>query len=181
MTPLSVGTAYDMWPQYALRLREIIAAMSPEGLAIRPSPERPPIWATTAHIANVRVYWLCDVIGEPGADETPFGGRDGDGWEDHLDHPRDPAELVGALDSTWQIVGRVLDRWTIEMLADVIQRPYGDQVQLHTRGSIVQRLLTHEAYHCGELSQTLGIAGLPQIDLWAPQVPSTTVADAGPP
>ena len=39
-------------------------------------------------------------------------------------------------------------------------------VAAHTRGSILQRLLTHEAWHCGELSQTLGINRLPQIDLW---------------
>ncbi|MEO7119188.1 MAG: hypothetical protein ABIZ34_09485 [Candidatus Limnocylindrales bacterium] len=25
---------------------------------------------------------------------------------------------------------------------------------------------SHDAYHCGELSQALGIHGLPQIDLW---------------
>ena len=43
---------------------------------------------------------------------------------------------------------------------------YGDTRQVHDRASILQRLFSHEAYHCGELSQTLGIAGLPQIDLW---------------
>jgi len=39
-------------------------------------------------------------------------------------------------------------------------------VRLHTRQSILLRLLSHDAYHAGELSQTLGVAGLPQIDLW---------------
>jgi uncharacterized damage-inducible protein DinB len=37
---------------------------------------------------------------------------------------------------------------------------------MHTRGEILQRLFTHEAYHCGELSQTLRLHGLPQVDLW---------------
>jgi hypothetical protein len=168
MSPSPIRSAYDMWPQYQARLRTVIANMSPQDLSIRPSPDRLPIWATTAHVANVRVYWICDVIGEPGAEDTPFGGRDGDGWEDHLDHPRGTAELVEALDSTWRIVDRCLDAWTVEMLADVFERPSGASVQRHTRGSIMQRLLTHEAYHCGELSQTLGIEGLPQIDLWGP-------------
>ena len=54
------------------------------------------------------------------------------------------------------------------MLDDLVERRYGDTLQIHPRVSIVQRLLTHEAYHCGELSQTLGIHGLPQIDLWRP-------------
>jgi hypothetical protein len=54
------------------------------------------------------------------------------------------------------------------MLDDEVERVYDDVHQVHSRSSILQRLLTHEAYHCGELSQTLGIAGLPQIDLWRP-------------
>jgi hypothetical protein len=54
------------------------------------------------------------------------------------------------------------------MLPEEVERWFGDNHQLHSRASILQRLLTHDAYHCGELSQTLGIAGLPQIDLWRP-------------
>ena len=73
-----------------------------------------------------------------------------------------------ALDSTWSIVDGVLDRWTPEMLDEMVERSYGDERQVHSRASILQRMLTHEAYHCGELSQTLGIHGLPQIDLWRP-------------
>ena len=38
-----------------------------------------------------------------------------------------------------------------------------------SRASILQRVLTHDTYHCGELSQTLGIEGLPQIDRLAPE------------
>jgi hypothetical protein len=53
------------------------------------------------------------------------------------------------------------------MLTDEIRRDYDGTTQVHTRSSILQRLLTHEAYHCGQLSQTLGIHELPQIDLWA--------------
>jgi hypothetical protein len=143
--------------------------MSDEQLAIRPSPDRAPIWATVGHTAGVRVYWLCGVLGEPGAEATPFTDpTSGVGWEDDLDHPRSAAELVGALDTTWAIIDGCLDRWTPAMLEETVERLYGDQRQVHSRASVVQRLLTHEAYHCGELSQTLGIAGLPQIDLWRP-------------
>jgi hypothetical protein len=38
-----------------------------------------------------------------------------------------------------------------------------------SRQSILLRLLSHDAYHAGELSQTLGIVGLPQIDPWPPE------------
>ena len=71
-----------------------------------------------------------------------------------------------ALDSTWEVVDRVLDTWEPSILPEEVERWAGDNRQLHSRASILQRLLTHDAYHCGELSQTLGIADLPQIDLW---------------
>lgn len=163
---MSIRRFYDRWPQYNRRLTEVVGAMTDEQLAIRPAPKRDPIWATVGHTAAGRTYWLCGIVGEPGAETTPWPDSDGDGWEDHLDHPRSAPELVWALDSTWAIVDRCLDRWTPEMLDETIERRYGDQVQVHSRASILQRLLTHEAYHCGELSQTLGIEGLPQIDLW---------------
>jgi uncharacterized damage-inducible protein DinB len=166
---MSIRLFYDHWPQYNRRLREVIAAMSDEQLAIRPSPERWPIWATVGHTAGARTYWLCAVVGEPGAEMTPWPDPVGGvGWEDDLDHPRSASELVTSLDSTFAIIDRLLDHWTPEMLGEEVERFFGEQRQLHSRASILQRLLTHDAYHCGELSQTLGIHALPQIDLWRP-------------
>jgi uncharacterized damage-inducible protein DinB len=164
---MTIRLFYDRWPQYNRRLTEIVGAMSDEQLAIRPSPDLWPIWATVGHTAGVRVYWLCAVLGEPGAETTPFiDPLSGDSWEDDLDHPRNADELVTALDTTWAIIEGCLDRWTPAMLEETVERFYADQRQVHSRASIVQRLLTHDAYHCGELSQTLGIHELPQIDLW---------------
>jgi uncharacterized damage-inducible protein DinB len=166
---MSIRLFYDRWPQYNRRIAEVIGAMTDEQLAIRPSPERWPIWATVAHTAGARNYWLCGVLKEPGAESTPWpDALSWDGWEDHLDQPRSAPELVNALETTWAIVDGVLDRWTPEMLEEEVERFYGENRQLHSRASILQRLSTHDAYHCGELSQTLGIEGLPQIDLWRP-------------
>ena len=164
---MSIRPFYDRWPQYNRRLTEIVGAMTDEQLAIRPAPDLWPIWATVGHTAAARVYWLCGILGEPGAETTPFADpMSGEGWEDDLDHPRSAAELVGALDTTWAIIDGCLDRWTPEALQESVEREYAGRRTTHSRASIVQRILTHEAYHCGELSQTLGIANLPQIDLW---------------
>ena len=166
---MTIRLFYDRWPQYNRRLTEVVGAMTDEQLAIRPSPDLFPIWATVGHTAGTRVYWLCSIVGEPGADATPWPDPENTlGWEDDLDHPRSAAELVGALDTTWAIIDGILDRWTPEVLEQTIERRYGDTLQIHSRSSIVQRMFSHEAYHCGELSQTLGIHGLPQIDLWRP-------------
>ena len=168
MTTARIRIAFDMWPQYNRRLREVIGSMAPEQLAVRPAPDLWPIWATVGHTAGARVYWLCHVIGEAGADTTPFADAASEGWEDDLDRPRSADELVDAIDSTFAIVERCLDRWTPDQLADEIRREYAGSVQVHHRGSILQRLFSHDAYHCGELSQVLGMHGLPQIDLWRP-------------
>jgi len=74
MSQALIRTAYDMWPQYNRRLREVVAAMTDAQLAIRPAPDRWPMWATVGHTAGMRVYWLCDVIGEAGAETAPFTG-----------------------------------------------------------------------------------------------------------
>jgi len=165
---VSIRRFYDRWPQYNRRLTEVVEAMTDEQLAIRPAPERDPVWATVGHTAGARTYWLCTVVGEPGADTTPWPDPTSESWEDDPGRPRTAAELVWALDSTWAIVDGCLDRWTPEMLDETIERRHANTLQVHSRASILQRLLTHEAYHCGELSQTLGIRRLPQIDLWRP-------------
>ena len=165
----SIRLFYDRWPTYNRRLVEVVRDMTAEQLAVRPAPDRWPIWATVAHTAGTRVYWLCGVVGEPGAETTPFADpMSGVGWEDDEDTPRGAPELVSALETTWAIIDRCLDRWTPAMLEETVTRTYGDEQQVHSRGSVIQRLFSHEAYHCGELSQTLGIHRLPQIDLWRP-------------
>jgi hypothetical protein len=124
MSETTIRPAYSMWPQYNRRLRDVVAAMTEDQLAIR-----------------------C-----PG--------------DDDLDHPLNGAELAEALDSSFRIIENCLDRWTVDMLADELRRDMGREEWVHIRGSVIQRLFSHDVYHCGELSQTLGIAGLPQIDLW---------------
>jgi hypothetical protein len=165
----TVRPAYGMWPQYNRRLRDSVATLTDEQLAIRPAPDLLPIWASIGHTAAMRVYWLCQVVGEPGGETTPFWKDDATiDWADDLDHPHSAGELAAALDATFAIVEGCLDRWTVDMLTDEVERRYGDTVQVHTRASILQRLLTHEAWHAGELSLTLGMHGLPQPDLWRP-------------
>lgn len=166
--PGSVRPFYAGWDVYNDRIRRVIGAMTPEQLAIRPSADGWPIWAIVGHTAGARVYWLCGVLGEPGAETAPFPGyRTGFGWEDDLDHPRSADELAGALDTTWRIVDACLGRWTVDMLEERFEVPAPGGGRFHSRQSVLLRLLSHDAYHAGELSQTLGIHGLPQIDLWA--------------
>ena len=163
---MTIRRFYDRWPQYQRRLVETVAPLSDEQLALRPGPDRWPIWATLAHLAEMRLYWLCNVLDEPGAERTPWPDLPDDGWEDDLDRPRTVAEIVEGLTTTFAIVDHVLDTWTVEMLDEQVDRQRGAVLQRHTRGSILQRMLTHDAYHIGEVSQTLGANGIDAADIW---------------
>ncbi len=163
---MTIRAFYDRWPQYNRRLIEAIASLTDEQLAIRPSPEHWPIWAIVGHLAGTRVYWLCAVAGEPGYESTPWPGLPEEGWEDDLAHPRSAAELVGALETTFAIIDRLLDAWTPEMLTEEFERFYRDERQVHSRTSILQRLLTHDAYHDGELALALGSHDLAPVYIW---------------
>jgi hypothetical protein len=113
------------------------------------------------------VFWLCDFAGEPGADTTPFtdAGHNCPG-DDDLEHVLTPDALVHALDSTFRIVEACLDRWTLDMLDEVVRREDFGEDWVHTRGSVIQRVFSHDVWHTAELNETLGTAGLAQIDLW---------------
>ena len=174
MSKGTIRPAYSMWPQYNQRLRDIVAGMTEEQLALQQlghgpgeSSERWPIWATVGHTACQRVFWLCDFAGEPGAATTRFtdAGHNCPG-DDDLENVLSAGELVEALDASFRIVENCLDTWTLDMLNEELRRPDYGPDWVHTRGSVLQRVFSHDVYHCGELSQTLGAAGLPQIDLW---------------
>jgi uncharacterized damage-inducible protein DinB len=169
---LNVRPFYEGWRFTNERLVETIEALSFEQLALRPAPDLWPIWATAAHVAGARVYWLCAIFKEPGAESTPFPDATGEGWEDDLAHPRQSSELVFALESSWKIVQQCLERWTPAMLQDEFRRELADKIQIHTRQSVLMRVLTHDAEHCGEISTTLGMHGLRGLDLWTGRAPT---------
>ena len=125
------------------------------------------MWATIGHTACQRVFWLCDFAGEPGADTTRFtdAGHNCPG-DDDLENVLDAGQLVEALKSTFRIVEGCLDRWTLEMLDEEIRRPAFGPDWVHLRGSVIQRVFSHDVWHCVELNETLRRAGLPLIDLW---------------
>lgn len=122
-----------------------LRGMPAEDLALRPSHDHWPIWAIAAHTAAARVFWLCSVLGEPGAETTPFTDPTGLGWEDEPDVPRSADDLVGAWSLTWAVVEACLERWTPAMLDQAFRREGRSGQQVHTRQSVLLRLITHEA------------------------------------
>jgi uncharacterized damage-inducible protein DinB len=172
---MTLQAIYGDWRLYNDLVLEGLRTMSTEELALRaPSGDAQssggwPIWALAGHTAGTRVFWLCTVMGVPGAETTPFRDAADAGWEDDLDHPRSAEELLAAWTTTWAIVERALDSWTPDMLDESVPRGQGDAIHHFTRRSLLLRLITHEAYHVGEIALIQGIHGRPSIDLWPPK------------
>jgi hypothetical protein len=141
-----------MWPPVQQANHDGDRRMSEEQFAVRPAPDGWPVWATVGHTAGGRVYWLCAILGEPGADKTPFGDPEGLAWEDDLDTPRPAEELVAALDSSWEIVDGCLDRWDEAMMSDVIRPrvrrlPTAAHPVVDPAAAVQSRLLSRRGAH----------------------------------
>lgn len=162
-----VASLYPDWHQYAARLRDAVKDLTHDQLALRAGPEHAPIWGLAAHVAGSRVYWLCGVFEEPGAERTPFTEPlSGVGWEDDETHARSGDELVWALDSSWAVVLDCLERWSADGLERTAARIRDGVTQIHSRASVLNRLFSHDCFHAGEISQLLGVHELAPIDLW---------------
>ena len=181
---MSLQAIYGDWLLYNELVIEALRTMSTAELGLRVPSADPtsstgwPIWAIAGHTAGTRVFWLCAVMGVPGAEATPFGALADAGWEDDLDHPRSAEELVTAWTTTWAIVERALDSWTPDMLDESVARGQGDAAKHLTRRSVLLRLITHEGYHAGEIALIQSIHGRQPIDLWPPNYHTVEAAQA---
>ena len=84
----SIAPFYEGWRLFNDGLMASLAPLSTEQLALPIGSPAWPIWASASHVAGVRVYWLCAVFKEPGAETTPFTDSANVLWEDDLTHPR---------------------------------------------------------------------------------------------
>ena len=163
-----VDPIYEGWQRVQDHLVARLPEMSTAELGLSATPDGWPVWALVAHLAGMRVYWLCVVCREPGIETTPFPDPASEGWEDHLEQPRSSSELLAALESTWAIVRRCLDTWTPKMLQDSFPRTRQGRVEHHTRGSVLTRMVMHDSFHCGEISMLFGQRGVRSLDPWEP-------------
>ena len=157
---------YAEWDRYQGHVVDRLRRLTVEELGLSVAPGEWPIWAIAAHAAGTRVYWLCGVFGEPGAESTSFPDPFGDGWEDDLTTVRSARELVGAHETTWRLVQGALGRWTPSMLAESVVRERDGRAELHSRQSVLIRMITHDAFHAGEIAAALRIHDRPPLDLW---------------
>lgn len=164
---MTIRSVFGNWPRLNDSMVKAIAPLSDADLAQNAGPGRWPLWAVVGHLACQRVFWLCDFAGEAGADTTPFTNA---AWscpgDEDLGNVLNAEQLVGALESTFAIVDRVLDSWTLDRLAQDIDRSDLEEGGIHTRGFVIERVHAHDLWHAAEANEILTALGRDPLDPW---------------
>src|SRR3954463_2451693 len=99
---------YQSWKDYQDTLKQAIAPLTPEQLALRAAPSLRSVGEIVAHMISSRVGWFGDFMDEmssmPGLEsllarnirEAP---------------PRTAGELVQGLDTSWRFIADLLNTW----------------------------------------------------------------------
>ena len=152
----TLATFYKEWEVYQGHLTKAIAPLSPDQLTLRAAPHLRSIGEIAGHMIGARGRWFHDFLGEGDAGLAALAR-----WDARDAPVRTAAELVGGLETTWQVTRSALDRWGP---ADMQQTFEGRGREL-SRSWVIWHLLEHDLHHGGEISLALGMHGLEAPDI----------------
>ncbi len=151
----TLTTFYASWKEYQDHIKNALAPLTAEQLTLRAAPHLRSIGENAKHIIGCRIGWFTYTLGEDaGADAELFKGWDDSG-------PHTAAELVHALDRTWQLMTDCIARWSSDDMRQTFPDEWDGQVVHVSRAWVVYHVLEHDLHHGGELSLTLGMHGIP--------------------
>jgi uncharacterized damage-inducible protein DinB len=153
----TLTTFYTQWKAYQEHIKESIAPLTDEQLALRAAPNLRSIGENTAHIIGCRAGWFTSFLGEDADAEV----KEAADWDLPDAAARSAAELARGLDRTWQLMADCLARWSPADMQQTFPDDWeGVQVQL-SRAWVVWHVLEHDLHHGGEISLTLGMHSIP--------------------
>lgn len=161
---LSVSGYYSGWGVYHRRLVTAIAPLEQAHLRLQAAPNLWSIGMLGSHIIAARAWWFHFWMKEGGEEFGELAEWD----EGEAMAVRSAAEIVRGLEVTWQLIESRLAVWTSGDLQKQFQRPTPNDAgkrPRRTRQWIIWHVLEHDLHHGGEISFSLGIHGLPGIDL----------------
>ncbi len=191
---LSLLAFYEGWRIHNQRLVAAIAPLSAEQLALRTTPQHWSIGMYATHIVANRAWWFHARMGEGSDDLTSLELWALGVCEAEVDPCHPASELVAGLEKTWQMIEQTLARLTPADLFEVFPpldeaervrhaqrvepalQPYA-QMWLDAaarsgvvrpavaRQQIIWGVLEHDIHHGSEISTSLGVHGLPVIEL----------------
>ena len=152
------------WELYQNRLVAAIAALNQDQLRLRAAPDLWSIHMLAAHVVAARAGWFYRWMGE-GGDEFARLDR----WDEE-DGPGEltATELAGGLERTWEVIAARVESWSATDLEREFQRPTPNasgERPIRSRLWIIWHLVEHDLHHGGEISFSLGMHGIPGLDL----------------
>lgn len=157
---ISLTPYYKGWDVYQQYLVTAISPLTPEQLTLRSAPHMWSVGVLATHIAGTRASWFHNWMGEGDSEIARISE-----WDENVEPTRPAAELVAGLETTWHMIQQALSRWTTADLEQEFKNPYVADRPARTRQWIIWHLIEHDLHHGGELSLTLGMHGVPGLDL----------------
>ncbi len=192
---LSLLPFYAGWGKYQQCLVAAIAPLTEEQLALRLTPQHWTIGMYVTHIVANRAWWFHARMGEGSDDLAALELWALGVCEANVDPRHTAAELVAGLEKTWQMIEHALAHLTPADLEQVFPpmdeagrerhaqmvepalQPFaqmwlererqsaGEVRPARSRQWIIWGVLQHDIHHGSEISTTLGVHGLPVVEL----------------
>ena len=159
-----ISTYYQGWAESNDRLERAMTGLDAGQLSLSAGRGLWSVRRLANHVVAARAWWFHDWMGEGGgalAELVDFD--DAEGADE-----REGTAVVEALGRSWASVAASLAGWTDADLEERFQRPTPNvegQRPWRTRRFIVWHVAEHDLHHGGEISLTLGMHGLPGLDL----------------
>lgn len=145
------------WARIQQSLVRMLAPLTIEQLGLRSSPAMWSVGTLAAHMVVGRARWWHLWLGE--GDDSIAALLSLDAGE------RTAAEIAAAHRLTADLIAGCLGRWTDADLEAEFGNPAQPDRGLRSRRWIAWHVLEHDLFHAGELSQVLGMHGLPGLEI----------------
>ena len=145
---------YQGWKDYQTLLIKAIAPLSADQLALKSAPHLRSIGDNVLHIISARSGWCSGDLHEGGETMASLVA-----WSRPGTPTRSAAELVNALETTWQLMQEMIARWTPDDWEQIMGGT-PEEPETFPRSWVIWHLIEHDLHHGGEVSLTLGMYGL---------------------
>ncbi len=153
----TLTTFYTQWKAYQDHIRDAVAPLTAEQLALEAGPTLRTVGQNAAHIIGCRIGWFTYTLGEDGGEEMKAYTT----WDERGAPARTGDELAHALDRTWQFMADCIARWSPADMEQTFPDDLDGKPVHLSRAWIVWHVLEHDLHHGGEISLTLGMHGVP--------------------
>ena len=159
-TQPTLTVIYESWRGYQAKLRDCVAPLTEDQLALQPAAHMWPLGQIIQHIISARAGWFSGTLLEDDAAMNGYAE-----WGQRTSPDRSATELCRGLDDTAQFIHGCLQRWSPEDCAKIFPDEWNGQIFHHSRSWVVYHVMEHDLHHGGEVSLILGMHNLPTLDL----------------